>query len=97
MEDGLIVAEVDGRIFFANPRAAEIFGVPERALVGSDLFQRIAEDEGDAAQNDQSLMRRATRDALVRLIVKRLPVEREIVLGSAPQRYYMLRALGGLQ
>jgi PAS domain S-box-containing protein len=91
VEDGLIVADVDGRILFANPRAVEIFGVTERALIGSDLFQRISEDRGDALQNHESLTRRATRETLVRLIVERLSVEREIALGGGPSRYYMLR------
>lgn len=91
VEDGIIVAEIDGRIFFANPRAVEIFCVPECALVGSDLFQWIAEDKPDAAQNNRSQTKHATRETLVRLIVKRLPVEREIALGETPQHYYMLR------
>jgi PAS domain S-box-containing protein len=91
IEDGLIVAEVDGRILFANPRAVEIFGIPENALIGTDLFQRIAEDESDSVPYDQSLMRRETRETLLRLIVERLPVEREVALGDAPARYYTLR------
>lgn len=89
IEDGLIVADVDGRILFANPRAAEIFGVTENALIGTDLFQRVAEDEGDAMQ--PGLMTRAMRETLVHLVVERLPVEREIALGDAPTRYYTLR------
>jgi PAS domain S-box-containing protein len=91
VEDGLIVADVDGRILFANPRAVEIFGVTERALIGSDLFQRISEDGSDALQKQESLTRRATRETLVRLIVERQSVEREIALGDSPSRYYMLR------
>lgn len=92
IEDGIIVADVDGRILFANPRAIEIFGVTERALIGSDLFQRTAEDDDDdGAQHDNGLMKHAKRETLVRLVVERLPVEREIALGDAPQRYYMLR------
>ncbi|MEA2173059.1 MAG: hypothetical protein QOD00_651 [Blastocatellia bacterium] len=91
IEDGLIVADIDGRILFANPRAAEIFGVTERALIESNLFERINEDEDGASQHDQSLLRRAERETLVRLVVERLPVEREIALGDAPVRYYMLR------
>jgi PAS domain S-box-containing protein len=91
IEDGLVVADIDGRILFANPRAAEIFGVTEHALIESNLFQRINEDEDGAAQNDNSLFRRAERETLVRLVVGRLPVEREIALGDAPVRYYMLR------
>lgn len=78
VEDGLIVAGVDGRIAFVNPRAAAILGVPERALLGSDLVLRIAENE------------RAAREILLRLFVERAPLEREITLG-APPRYYILR------
>ena len=91
IEDGLVVADIDGRILFANPRAAEIFGVTEHALIESNLFQRINEDEDGASQNDKSWFRRAERETLVRLVVERLPVEREIALGDAPVRYYMLR------
>jgi two-component system phosphate regulon sensor histidine kinase PhoR len=91
IEDGLIVADIDGRIIFANPRAAEIFGVTEHALVEGNLFQRISEDEDGLSPNDGSFFGRAGRETLVRLIVERLPVEREIALGAAPVRYYMLR------
>jgi PAS domain S-box-containing protein len=91
IEDGLIMADIDGRILFANPRAAEIFAVTEHALIDSNLFQRINEDERGASQNDQSLLRLAERETLVRLVVERLPVEREIALGDSPARYYMLR------
>ncbi|HEV7860474.1 MAG TPA: CHASE2 domain-containing protein [Pyrinomonadaceae bacterium] len=91
IEDGLLAADIDGRILFANPRAAEIFGVTEHALIESNLFQRINEDEDGASQNNQSWFRRAERETLVRLVVERLPVEREIALGDAPVRYYMLR------
>ncbi len=91
VEDGLIVADVDGRILFANPRAGEIFGTTERALTGSDLFSRIAGDEREDAHDEHSLARRGTREILVRLVVERLAVEREIVFGDAPPRYYTLR------
>src|SRR5215510_13894298 len=45
IEDGLIIAATDARIIFANPRAAQILGGAERALAGSDLFERISEAE----------------------------------------------------
>ncbi|MGH9971472.1 MAG: CHASE2 domain-containing protein [Pyrinomonadaceae bacterium] len=89
VEDGLIVSDVDGRILFANPRAAEIFGVTERALAGSDLFSRIAGDGNN--QDNHRLTERARREILVRLVVERQPVERGIVIGDAPPRYYTLR------
>jgi PAS domain S-box-containing protein len=91
IEDGLIVADIDGRIIFANPRAAEIFGVTEHALVEGNLFQRISEAEDGLARDEASFFGNGERETLVRLVVERLPVEREIALGDAPVRYYMLR------
>lgn len=41
VDDGLIVADIGGRIVFANPRAAEILNIRQRALIGSDLFQQL--------------------------------------------------------
>jgi two-component system phosphate regulon sensor histidine kinase PhoR len=90
VEDGLVVADIGGRIAFANPRAAEILGVPERVLVGSDLFQRLAETEQPGAAHDLEVTRMA-RETLMRLIISRAPVEREITAGEAPRRYYTLR------
>ncbi len=89
VEDGLIVAGVDGRIALANPRAAAIFGVSERALVGNDLFERIS--EGEHHSSDDARMERVKRDTLVRLVVERGAVEREIALGEAPARHYLMR------
>lgn len=91
VEDGLLVADVSGRILFANPRAVEIFGTTERALIGSDLFERTAVDRSEVAEFESGLIRRGTRETLVRLFVERLPVEREITLGDASERHYMLR------
>jgi signal transduction histidine kinase/CHASE2 domain-containing sensor protein len=91
VEDGLIVADVDGRILFANPRAGEIFVTTERALTGSDLFSRIAGDESEDDRDEHGLAGRGTREILMRLLVERLAVEREIVIGDAPPRYYTLR------
>lgn len=87
--DGLIVADLGGRVAFANPRAAEIFGLSERALVGSDLFQRLREIEHHPAEEQKA--DRTAREMLTRLVIERLPFEREVVIGDAPPRYYMLR------
>jgi len=89
VEDGLIVAGVDGRIALVNPRAAQIFGVPERALVGSDLFERIG--DGEQTSFDDARMGRLKKETLVRLVVERGSVEREITIGEAPARYYLMR------
>jgi PAS domain S-box-containing protein len=90
VEDGLIMADISGHIAFVNPRAAEILGITERALVGSDLFQRLKEVEHPAIENGQN-MARGEREMLMRLVIERAPVERQITVGGIPPRYYMLR------
>ena len=90
VEDGLVVADINGRIAFANRRAAEILRIPERALVGSDLFQLLAETEHQGAAENLEVWRMA-RETLLHLIIGRASVEREITVGEAPRRYYTLR------
>ncbi|MDT5059780.1 MAG: hypothetical protein QOH63_239 [Acidobacteriota bacterium] len=90
VEDGLIMADISGHIAFVNPRAAEILGITERALVGSDLFQRLKEVEHPTIENGQN-MARGEREMLMRLVIARAPVERQITVGGIPPRYYMLR------
>jgi signal transduction histidine kinase/CHASE2 domain-containing sensor protein len=96
IEDGLIIAATDARIIFSNPRAAQILGVPERALAGSDLFERISEAESLRAQQSPTIVSRlqsagAAREALRRLLEERESIEREITLGSGVARHYALR------
>ncbi len=98
VEDGLIIASTDARIIFANPRAAQILGVSERALTGSDLFERVIEAESLRAQQSPTMVSRLqsageAREALRRLLEDRESIEREIILGggSNNSRYYFLR------
>ncbi|MGH9756007.1 MAG: CHASE2 domain-containing protein [Blastocatellia bacterium] len=98
VEDGLIIAATDARIIFANPRAAQILGVSERTLAGSDLFERIGEAESLPAQQSPTIVSRlqsagAAREALRRLLEERESVEREITLGAGSNnaRHYFLR------
>jgi signal transduction histidine kinase/CHASE2 domain-containing sensor protein len=98
VDDGLIIAATDARIVFANPRAAQILGVSERALVSSDLFERIGEAESSYPQQPSTLVARlqsagAAREALQRLLEERESIEREITLGSGSNnaRHYSLR------
>ena len=89
VDDGLIVADIGGRIVFANPRAAEILNIRQRALVGSDLFQQLI----DMQPLKKSVAREygsVVRELLLRSIVGRMPVERQLTVGNPP-RYYMLR------
>jgi len=86
VEDGLLIADGAGRIAFSNPRAAKILGLPERSLLGSNLFDRLSEIEHgpDKPGNDRA-------SSMSRLLEDRIAVEREIVTGAAEPRYYTLR------
>jgi signal transduction histidine kinase/CHASE2 domain-containing sensor protein len=91
IEDGLIIATTDGRVTFANPRAAAILGEPERSLIGGDLFERLSESEQTPNGTDPAP---TPRETLFRLLVERSSVEREITVhaGSGrgrPQRYIL--------
>jgi PAS domain S-box-containing protein len=74
--DGLLVADVQGVIAFANPRAAEMLGVAQRALIGSNLFERLTIGHSDE------------REAPHRLLSKSRPLERELAMGA---QHYTLR------
>ena len=83
VEDGLIIAGVDGRITFANRSAAAVLDSSEQALRGRDLLEVLAEGE-------QSLPA-VRRDLLVRLVVDRAKIEREITIRGARPRRFTLR------
>jgi two-component system phosphate regulon sensor histidine kinase PhoR len=91
VDDGLLVAMPDGRVVFANPRAAEIFGQPARLLIGSDLFDRVimVGKAHHRAWEEQRLQ--SMREILTRLIVEGAPVERELSVGDGPIRHYAAR------
>jgi signal transduction histidine kinase len=91
IEDGLLIATADGCVTFANPRAAAILGVPERGLIGGDLFERLSESEQPQNGSDPGS---TPRETLFRLLVDRSPVEREITIHAVaghgrPQRYIL--------
>jgi signal transduction histidine kinase/CHASE2 domain-containing sensor protein len=92
IEDGLLITTTDGRITFANPRAAAILGMPERGLIGGDLFERLSESERPQNGADPAP---TPRETLFRLLVKRSPVEREVTIhtasGHGRPRQYILR------
>jgi len=92
IEDGLIIATADGRITFANPRAAAILGISERGLIGGDLFERLYENEQPHDGADPSP---TPHETLFRLLVERSTVEREITIqtasGHGRPRHYVLR------
>ncbi len=98
VDDGLIIAATDARIVFANPRAVDILGSSEGALVGRDLFERISEAETSYTLQPSTLVSRlqsarAARESLQHLLDSRQSIEREITLssGSNNTRNYSLR------
>jgi len=83
VEDALIIAGVDGRITFANRRAAALFDSSEHALLGRDLLEFLADMEQGSSES--------ARDVLVRLVVDRGKIEKEITLRGARPRRFTLR------
>jgi two-component system sensor histidine kinase ResE len=84
LDEGLLIAEPDGSITFANPRAAEILNLSEQRLTGSNLFTRI----GEAAGN-QDKAASFSEETVVRQLLDRSVVKREIVIGDSA--HYLLR------
>jgi len=83
VEDVLLIAGVDGRITFANPRAVAVLDSPELALRGRDLLEVLAEAEQRSPGSP--------RESLVRLVVDRAKVEREVTIPGMHPRHFMLR------
>jgi len=83
VEDVLIIAGVDGRITFANRRAAAVLDAAGHALLGRDLLELLAGAEHSSPEGG--------RDLLVRLVVDRAKIEREITILGAPPRHFTLR------
>ena len=86
LDEGLIIAETNGRITFANERAAQILNFSERKLTGSDLFARLSE-AGQGAEISKSL----AEETLTELLDEHQTIEREIIIGGSAPRYYILR------
>jgi len=83
VEDVLIIAGVDGRITFANRRAAAVLDCSEHALRGRDLLELLAEAEQSSPE--------AGREILVHLVVDRSKIGREITIRGARPRHFTLR------
>lgn len=86
LDEGLIIAESNGRITFANERAAEIFGFSGKTLIGSDLFSRISQ-----VQRGSEITESWKDESLGDLLDKRQTIECEIAVGRSAPRYYVLR------
>jgi signal transduction histidine kinase/CHASE2 domain-containing sensor protein len=76
VEDGLLIANPDGVITFANRSAGSILGAPAPSLVGQNLAQRVGAVDADT---------------LARLAAERGKIEREITIRGVRPRHYTLR------
>jgi signal transduction histidine kinase/CHASE2 domain-containing sensor protein len=83
VEDILIIAGVDGRVTFANRRAAAVLDSSERALRGRDLFGLLAEAEVSSPD--------AGHYALVQVVLDRAKIEREITIRGVRPQHFTLR------
>ena len=87
IEDGLLIADREGQITFANQSALRIFNLPERRLIGRDIFAQIAEAENKTADSTTE----EAEEMLVQLTIDQNLIEREITLGKNDSHYYFLR------
>ncbi len=85
IDDGLLIADIDGSITFANEKTLKILDLPKRKLVGSDLFERLRDAAGANAAEFASEETRAS------LILDRKTIEREVVIGKGESRNYVVR------
>ena len=77
VEDGLLIADPEGLITFANRSAGAILGVPARGLVGQSLTHRLPGS--------------VDPETLARLVSERGHVEREIAIRGLRTLQYTLR------
>lgn len=84
LEEGLLIAEPSGRITFANARSAEILGLDEQRLIGSNLFNRISEAEGKAEKAADF-----SAETVLRQLIERNIIKREIIIDDSV--HYILR------
>jgi signal transduction histidine kinase len=85
--DGLLVADRSGQVAFANESALRIFNLPERRIVGCDVFELLAESENKTVES----MSETRNETLLRLLADRETIEREIIIGKTDSRHYVLR------
>lgn len=83
VEDCLLIADTQGRIVFANPRASQVFASPEKPLHGDRIFERLNPGNSGFAENEAQM--------LTRLLQDRQPIECELAIGESQPRYFTLR------
>lgn len=88
IEDGLLIADTEGRIVFANPRAAQILQATSPNLLGENLLACLKSAEFGSSAGDVS----GNADLAEQTLLKnRQTIEREITIGETQSRHYSLR------
>ncbi len=85
IEDGLLIADSDGQISFANKSALKIFNSSERRIIGKDIFAFLAETENKTFDEGEA------EKSLALLTLEQISIEREITLGAKDSRFFILR------
>lgn len=88
IEDGLLIADTEGRIVFANPRAAQILQATSPNLLGENLLACLRSAEFGSSASDVSGNADLAEQALLK---NRQTIEREITIGETQSRHYTLR------
>lgn len=86
IEDGLLIADRDGQIIFANRSARQIFKMPERKLLGENLFEQVFEVRNKIADAPPE-----AEEMLEQLTIDQNSIEREITVGKNDFRVFVLR------
>ncbi|MDX2042912.1 MAG: CHASE2 domain-containing protein [Acidobacteriota bacterium] len=91
IEDSLLIADTNGRIVFANPRASQILRMTGQGVIGQNLFACLKAVEFGSPAADEMVASGLADQTLSRLLNDRQSVEREIVIGEIQPRTYTLR------
>ncbi len=84
INEGLIIADADGEITFANRSALRILNRSSRKLIGNSLFLTLFQPNGRLAKLE-------TKELLARLMIDREIIEDEISIGAAEPGFYHIR------
>jgi PAS domain S-box-containing protein len=96
LAEGVAITDLEERFVLANPRAAEIFGVPPRRLVGRSLHDFL--DEPDWRKVRAESQRRGRGESSTYELRVRRPdgTARSLLLACTPERDAAGRVTGGL-
>ena len=84
ISEGLLIADANGTITYANRSALQILNLPPRKLIGNNLFLTIFQANGKISKIE-------AKELLARLMIDRETIEDEISLGKTEPSFYRIR------